>query len=118
MFYVARPAAYSEGRRPRAGQARAGQGRAGQGSVALSDSLRAARNSRVCEGTTSKPRGIADRSQVQGVYTHGLRMKLYSGLRVGHFVGLCNALLLCNVEDYVDFCSTQEGGVVEENFKK
>lgn len=29
MFYVARPAAYSE-RRPRAGQARAGQGRAGQ----------------------------------------------------------------------------------------
>lgn len=57
MFYVARPAAYSEGRRPRAGQARAGQGRAGQGSVALSDSLRAARNSRVCEGTTSRYRG-------------------------------------------------------------
>lgn len=55
---------------------------------------------------------------MQGVYTHGLRMKLYSGLRVGHFVGLCNALLLCNVEDYADFCSTQEGGVVEENFKK
>lgn len=55
MFYVARPAAYSE-RRPRAGQARAG-GRAGQGSVALSDSLRAARNSRVCEGTTSRYRG-------------------------------------------------------------
>lgn len=36
---------------------RASQGRAGQGSVALSDSLRAARNSRVCEGTTSRYRG-------------------------------------------------------------
>lgn len=44
-------------------------------------------------------------------------MKLYSGLRVGHFVGLCNALLLCNVEDYADFCSTQLEGV-EKNFKK
>lgn len=58
-------------------------------------------------GDHLEPRGIADRSQVQGVYTHGLRMKLYSGLRVGHFVALCNAQLLCNVEDRADFCLTR-----------
>lgn len=63
MFYVARPAAYSE-RRPRAGQARAGQGRAGQrrvigfveGREELSsmrgDHLEVSRIDRRCKGST------------------------------------------------------------------
>lgn len=66
------------------------QGRAGQGSDALSDSSRAARNSRM--RTTSS---IADRSQVQGS-TRTDSLWSYTRGYTWVTLGLCNAQLLCN----------------------
>lgn len=71
MFYVACSGAK---------QGKAGQGRAGQRRVIGFDEG-AARNSRMRGEDHLEYRGSIAGA---GVYTHGLAMKLYSGLYVGH----------------------------------